>query len=52
VSSSFDIYKTRGIYLVHLACDPVNVLKTQQIVQQNLEQMRTEPVSATELWQA
>jgi len=52
VSSSFDIDKTRGIYLVHYACNPVNVLKTQRIVQQNLEQMRTEPVSATELRQA
>ena len=52
VSSSFDIDRTRGIYLVHYACDPVNVSKTQQIVQQNLEQMRVEPVSATELRQA
>jgi zinc protease len=52
VSSSFDIDKTRGIYLVHYACNPVNVLKTQRIVQQNLEQMRTEPVSAKELRQA
>ena len=52
VSSSFDIDQTRGIYLVHYACDPVNVSKTQQIVQQNLEQMRAEPVSATELRQA
>ena len=52
VSSSFDIDQTRGIYLVHYACDPVNISKTQRIVQQNLEQMRVEPVSATELRQA
>jgi zinc protease len=52
VSSSFDIDQTRGIYLVHYACDPANVSKTERIVQRNLEQMRVEPVSATELRQA
>jgi zinc protease len=52
VSSSFDIDQTRGIYLVHYACNPVNVSTTQRIVQQNLEQMQAEPVSATELRQA
>jgi zinc protease len=52
VSSSFDIDLTRGIYLVHYACNPVNVSKTQRIVQQNLAQMRAEPVSAMELRQA
>ncbi|MFZ0240854.1 MAG: pitrilysin family protein [Desulfobacterales bacterium] len=49
VSSSFDIDRTRGVYLVHYASEPAKVSAAERIVQQNLARMRSEPVSADEL---
>ena len=52
VSSSFDIGKSRGLYLVHYACDPQNVFVARGIVERNLKQMQSAPVTAQELHQA
>jgi zinc protease len=52
VSSSFDLGRTRGRYVVEYACDPSNVAKARVIVQEDLRRMQTEPVSPEELRQA
>ena len=52
VSSSFDLGRTRGRYVVKYACDPSNVDKARVIVQEDLKVMQTEPVSPEELRQA
>jgi len=52
VSSAFQVGRTRGFYLVDYACDPPNVSKARAIVEQNLKQMQTQPVTADELRQA
>lgn len=44
--------KTRGSYAVNYGCDPQNVSKARAIIERDLEQMRTEDVSAGELHQA
>jgi zinc protease len=49
VSSSFEVGRTRGVYVVQYACDPANVAKARTIVQQNLKRMQTEPASADEV---
>jgi zinc protease len=52
VSSSFDLGRTRGRYVVDYACDPSNVVKARNIIQDDLHQMQTELVSPDELRQA
>jgi zinc protease len=52
VSSSFDVGKSRGIYGVEYACDPPNVSKARAIVERNLHEMQTTPVSHEALRQA
>jgi zinc protease len=52
VASSFDVGRTRGVYTVQYACDPPNVSKVQAIVQQDLEEMKSKPVTPEELGQA
>jgi len=52
VDSSFQVGKTRGVYLVNYASDPANVAKARAIVARDLKQMQTAPVSADELLRA
>jgi zinc protease len=52
VSSSFNIGKTRGFYVVDYGCNPSNVAKARSIVVQNLKEMQTTLISAEELQQA
>jgi zinc protease len=44
--------KTRASYNVSYGCDPENVAKARQLIERDLNQMRTEPVSDAELHQA
>ena len=44
--------KTRSTYTVDYGCDPANVGKARALVERDLNQMRTEEVSPTELHQA
>ncbi len=52
VSSSFSIGKTRSTYSVSYGCDPPNVSKAHKIVERDLIQMQTSPVTPHELEQA
>ena len=52
VGSSFDVGQTRAIYMVNYACDPQNVSRARDIVEQNLKRMHTAPVTPQELHQA
>jgi zinc protease len=49
VDVSMEASKTRASYSVTYGCDPQNVSKARGLVQRDLEQMRTQPVSADEL---
>ncbi|HEY3448935.1 MAG TPA: pitrilysin family protein, partial [Myxococcales bacterium] len=44
--------RTRAVYEVTYACDPANVAKARGLVERDLRQMQSEPVSADELQQA
>jgi zinc protease len=44
--------KTRATYSVDYGCNPENVSKARALIQRDLDQMRTEDVSAAELLQA
>jgi zinc protease len=44
--------RTRSVYGVEYACNPPNVAAARAIVEQNLQAMRTQPVSAAELRRA
>ncbi len=44
--------KTRATYTVTYGCNPENVSKARGLIERDLNQMRTEPVSAGELHQA
>jgi zinc protease len=44
--------KTRSVYAVFFGCDPPNVSKARDIVERDLREMQTIPVSADELRQA
>jgi zinc protease len=44
--------KTRATYSVFYGCDPENVSKARALIQRDLEEMRTQAVSPTELQQA
>ncbi len=52
VSSTFNVGQTRGVYMVSYACDPPNVSKARSIVERDLKQMQTEPVTEEELTRA
>jgi zinc protease len=52
VSSSFGIGKTRATYSVNYGCDPPNVSKARAIIERDLKEMQTKPVTPHELEQA
>jgi zinc protease len=52
VASSFDVGRTRSLYVVSYACDPANVSQARSIVERNLRAMQTTPVTPEELHQA
>jgi len=52
VQSDFQFSRTRGIYLVQYACDPVNVAKVHNMVAEEIRQMQDAPVTADELQRA
>jgi zinc protease len=52
VDVSLSASKTRASYTVSYGCNPENVSKARVLIQHDLEQMRTEDVSAGELHQA
>ena len=52
VDVSLSASKTRASYSVDYGCNPENVTKARALIQRDLEQMRTEEVSAPELQQA
>lgn len=52
VDVSLRASKTRASYSVNYGCDPNNVAKARALIQRDLDQMRTEEVSAAELQQA
>jgi len=52
VDVSLDASKTRATYSVSYGCDPDNVSKARTLIQRDLDQMRTEAVSADDLHQA
>jgi zinc protease len=52
VDASLSASKTRASYTVFYGCDPDNVSKARALIQRDLDQMRTEDVSASELQQA
>jgi zinc protease len=52
VDVSLDASKTRASYSVTYGCNPENVSKARILIQRDLDQMRTEDVSAEELHQA
>jgi zinc protease len=49
IASSFDVGRTRSFYVVDYGCDPPNVSKARNIVEHNLKEMQTAPVSPEEL---
>jgi len=49
VASSFDVGRTRSLYTVSYGCDPPNVNKARDIVERNLKEMQTTPVSSEKL---
>jgi zinc protease len=52
VSSSFNVGLKRSLYVVTYGCDAGNVAKARVIVERNLREMQTAPVTAAELRQA
>jgi zinc protease len=52
VSSSFTVGLKRSLYVATYGCDPANVAKARAIVERNLREMQTTPVTAAELRQA
>jgi zinc protease len=52
VDVSLDASKTRATYSVSYGCDPDKVSKARTMIQRDLDQMRTEAVSADDLHQA
>ncbi len=52
VNVSLNATKTRATYSVQYGCDPQNVLKARALIVRDLDQMRTEDVSPSELHQA
>jgi zinc protease len=52
VDVSLAASKTRAVYSVDYGCDPGNVSKARALIERDLNQMRTEDVSASDLHQA
>ncbi len=52
VQAMLDAGKTRAAYSVFYGCDPGNVSKARALVERDLHEMQTKPVSADELRQA
>ncbi|HUJ87465.1 MAG TPA: pitrilysin family protein [Burkholderiales bacterium] len=52
VGSSFEIGRTRSVYMVRYACDPANVSRARAIIVRDLRAMQTEPADERELRQA
>ncbi len=52
VQSRLQFSQTRGIYSVHYACDPQNVVRVQGMVAGEIRQMQKAPVTADELQRA
>ncbi|MGD0234600.1 MAG: pitrilysin family protein [Syntrophorhabdales bacterium] len=52
VASTFDVGVTRSIYGVTFGCDPQNEAKARAIVERDLKQMQTTPVTPEELERA
>ena len=52
VEAMLDAGRTRAVYSVFYGCDPGNVSKARAVVERDLREMRTKPVSADELRQA
>ena len=52
VDVHLDVSKTRAAYAVTYGCDPGNVSKARALIERDLDQMRTQDVSAGELHQA
>jgi Predicted Zn-dependent peptidases len=52
VGSRFDFGRKRSVYRINFGCDPGNVAQARQIVLRDLQQMRTQPVTASELRRA
>ncbi|MEJ2730483.1 MAG: pitrilysin family protein [Deltaproteobacteria bacterium] len=49
IDASFDVDKTRALYIVRYACDPPNVSSAHTIITRNLQAMQTDPVTPEEL---
>jgi zinc protease len=52
VAARIQAGKNRSFLMVFYGCDPDKVFKARNIVEKNLQEMRTTPVTATELQQA
>ena len=52
VGAELESGKTRSVFVVSYACDPPNVPKARALVERNLREMQTRPVTAEELLQA
>jgi zinc protease len=52
VDASLDASATRAIYTISYDCDPRNIFKVQSIIEQDIEKMGKEVVTAEELHQA
>ena len=52
VQSTFDVGRTRALYEVEFGCDPPNVSKARAIIERNLKDMQTKPVTPDELQRA
>ncbi len=52
VSSSFQVGKSRALYVVEYACDPAHVSQARAIVERDLKEMQEAPVTPGELQQA
>ena len=52
VGAQLQSSKTRSVFAVSYACDPPNVAKARALVQRNLREMQTKPVTSEELLQA
>lgn len=52
VGSSFEVGRSRGVYVVDFGCDPPNVKRARDTIVHDLQEMQREPVSDAELRQA
>jgi zinc protease len=52
VGAALQSSKTRSVFYVSYACDPPNVAKARALVERNLREMQTKPITAQELLQA